>query len=83
MNDIPPDDTEARLRWLEAQAEISYTRMYDAPFGASATAAYNDTKECLHDAIALAQRLGKPADADRLAHRLAHIKGVFRNQFSG
>ncbi len=82
MNQNPPEGTEARLRWLEARAEEAYSRMYDAEFGAPATAHYSNAKEFLHDAIGLAQRLGRPEEADRLALRLAHIKAVFRNQLS-
>ncbi|MGO9546136.1 MAG: hypothetical protein ACLPPF_15250 [Rhodomicrobium sp.] len=81
MNDLLPDETDARLRWLEERAEDAYTRMYDAGFR-GATACYSDAKEFLYDAIALAQRLGKPEEADRLLHRLAHIKAVFRSQFT-
>jgi hypothetical protein len=82
MSDIPPEGTEARLRWLEARAEEAYSRMYDAPFGAPATALYSGAKEYLYDAITLASQLGKPGEADRLTRRLAHIKAVFRSQFS-
>ena len=60
----------------------AYARMYDAEFGTSAAAHYSDAKEFLYDAIGLAQRLGKPEEAERLSHRLAHIKAVFRSQFS-
>ncbi len=81
MTGIPPEDTEARLHWLEAQAEEAYSRMYDAEFGTPAAAHYSDAKEFLYDAIGLAQRLGKRAEADRLSNRLAHIKAVFRSQF--
>jgi hypothetical protein len=81
MNDIPPDETEARLCWLEAQAEDAYTRMYDAGFRGAAVC-YSDAKEFLYDAIGLARRLGKLEEADRLLCRLAHIKAVFRSQFT-
>lgn len=81
MTGIPSEDDETRLRWLEAQAEDAYTRMYDAGFRGAAVC-YSDAKEFLYDAIGLAQRLGKPEEADRLLHRLAHIKAVFRSQFT-
>ncbi len=81
VNDIPPEGTGERLRWLEAQAGEAYARMYDAEFGTPAAAHYSDAKEFLYDAIGLAQRLGKPEEAERLSHRLAHIKAVFRSQF--
>jgi hypothetical protein len=77
-----PDNPEARLRWLEQQAELAYEAMYDAPPGAALAGRYNDVKEFLHDAIALAHRLGYAATAERLSKRLAEIKAVFRSQFS-
>jgi len=82
MGEIPPEGTEARLHWLVAQAEVAYSRMYGAEFGASCTGHYSDAKEFLYDAIGLAQRLGKQEEADGLTRRLAHIKAVFRGQFS-
>jgi gluconate kinase len=80
MSGIPSEDDE-RLRWLEAQAEEAYDRMYDAGFR-GATACYSDAKEFLYDAIGLARQLGKLDEAERLSNRLAHIKAVFRNQFT-
>ncbi len=80
MSGVPSEGTE-RLRWLEAQAEEAYDRMYDAGFG-GATACYSDAKEFLYDAIGLAQRLGKLDEAERLSSRLAHVKAVFRSQFT-
>ncbi|MGO8953785.1 MAG: hypothetical protein ACLPWS_00735 [Rhodomicrobium sp.] len=82
MNEIPLEGTEERLSWLEARAGEAYARMYDSEFGAPAAACYSDAKEFLYDAIGLAQRLGKPEEAERLCCRLAHIKAVFRSQFS-
>jgi hypothetical protein len=79
--DLPPDGGEQRLHWLEAQAEQFYSKMYDAPFG-GVTTLYSDAKEYLYDAIGLARRLGREQDAERLTERLAHIKAVFRSQFS-
>jgi hypothetical protein len=43
---------------------------------------YSDAKEALYDAIGLARRLGKVDVAARLERRLAHIKAVFRSQFT-
>jgi hypothetical protein len=82
MTSIPPDDPGKHLRWLEAQAEKSYSDMYESHSFGAATAHYSDAKEHLHDAIALARRLGNAADEKRLSDRLAHIKAVFRSQFS-
>ncbi len=80
MSGGPSEDAE-RLRWLEAQAEEAYDRMYDAGFSGAA-ACYSDAKEFLYDAIGLAQRLGKLDEAERLSSRLAHVKAVFRSQFT-
>ena len=75
--------TEAqRLAWFEAQAEAAYDKMYDATSSTEAAARYSDAKEAMRDAIGLARRLGQGAVADRLEARLAHIKAVFRSQFS-
>src|SRR6185312_16988923 len=47
-----------RLRLFKAQAEAAYTRMYEARIGSDLAGCYSDAKESLHEAIALAQRLG-------------------------
>jgi hypothetical protein len=78
----PPDDEQARLRWLEQQAELAYEEMYDAPAGSGSAARYSDAKEFLYDAIALAGRLGQVATAERLSRRLDEIKAVYRSQFT-
>jgi hypothetical protein len=63
-------------------AEEAYDRMYEVHTPSDATAAYSDAKEALYDAIGLAQRLGLNDEAERLSNRLAHIKAVFRSQFT-
>ncbi len=80
MDEIPPDGTQARLTWLEAKAEKSYSDMYEAFSAGDATARYSDAKEFLYDAIGLARRLGMENEVQRLSERLAHIKAVFRSQ---
>jgi hypothetical protein len=80
MNERMTD--EVRLLWLEAQAEAAYDKMYDARHSSNATGLYSDAKEALHSAIALARQLGRSAEAERLSARLAHIKAVFRSQFT-
>ena len=82
-NDPTASMTDAqRLAWFEAQAEQAYDRMYDATHSTEAAARYSDAKEAMRDAIGLAHRLGQDATATRLEARLAHIKAVFRSQFS-
>jgi hypothetical protein len=73
---------EERLAFLEAQAETAYDQMYDAMCSTDAAAHYSDAKEALADAIGLARRLRQDAVVTRLEARLAHIKAVFRSQFS-
>ncbi|HLL27490.1 MAG TPA: hypothetical protein VKT73_07545 [Xanthobacteraceae bacterium] len=73
---------KAHLRQLEEFAEAAYDRMYDAGSPSGATALYSDVKEALADAIGLARRLGLAVDVKRLEERLAHIKAVFRSQFT-
>jgi len=73
---------EQRLARLETQAEAAYDKMYDARHSSNAAALYSDAKEALYEAIGLARRLGQDAVASRLEARLAHIKAVFRSQFT-
>lgn len=70
------------LRALETMAEDAYDRMYDARSRTAAAACYSDAKEALFDAVAFARELGNEAAVKRLQARLAHIKGVYRSQFS-
>ncbi|HEY7669398.1 MAG TPA: hypothetical protein VH852_02060 [Hyphomicrobium sp.] len=71
-----------RLAFFEQQAEEAYSRMYDAVSASGATAPYSDAKEALYSAIGIARRLGDEECVKRLEARLAHIKAVFRSQFS-
>ena len=86
MADVVPNPFEKavteRLRRLEAFAEAAYDRMYDATQSRDASTHYSDAKEAFYDAIGLAQRLGRTEDVERLEARLAHIKAVFRSQFT-
>jgi len=72
-----PDDP--RLKELEALAEAAYDEMYDSLYP---TGCYSRAKEAFYDAIALAARLGRQKDVERLERRLQHVKHVFRNQFA-
>ncbi len=83
MDEKSGDGEERRLRLLEDMAEKAYSDMYDASSSSGAAALYSDAKESLYDAIGLARRLGRDGDAEKLEKRLAHIKAVFRGQFSG
>ncbi len=82
------DETERKsqleqLDRLKAMGEKAYDDMYEAPhFPSGATACYSDAKECFYDAIGLARRLGMEEEVSALEKRLAHIKAVFRGQFT-
>ena len=81
------DDAERKtqlehLEHLKALGEKYYDDMYEAHSSSGATACYSDAKECFRDAIAEARRLGLEAEAIALEARLAHIKAVFRSQFT-
>ncbi|OGP84600.1 MAG: hypothetical protein A2Z08_05955 [Deltaproteobacteria bacterium RBG_16_54_11] len=67
-----------RMKELEAMAEAEYDEMYESSYP---TGAYSDTKEAFYDAIAFAEKIGLPDEAQRLRKRLQHVKDVFRHQF--
>jgi hypothetical protein len=71
-----------QLANLKAMGEKAYDDMYEAHSSSSATASYSDAKECYYDAIGLARRLGLKEEVEALERRLAHIKAVFRSQFT-
>ncbi len=81
------DDTERQamleqLEHLKAMGEKAYDDMYEAHSSSGANVCYSDAKECFWDAIGLAERLGLKEEAEALEKRLAHIKAVFRSQFT-
>jgi hypothetical protein len=71
-----------QLAHLKAMGEKAYDDMYEAHSPSSATACYSDAKERYYDAIGLANRLGLKEESEALSARLAHIKAVFRGQFT-
>jgi hypothetical protein len=75
-------DDVSFLRDLEAKAEAAYDAMYEAHSPSGAGVCYSDAKEFFYDAIGLARRMGREADLARLEARLAHVKAVFRSQFT-
>ncbi len=80
---FPPGmSAEHRLRHLEAVAEQAYDEMYDARNSSHVSACYSDAKDALRHAIELARQLGMATESERLEKRLAHIKAVFRSQFT-
>jgi hypothetical protein len=71
-----------RLALLEGQAEQAYDAMYEAHSPSHAAACYSDAKEALYGAITIAEELRAEDTRKRLENRLAHIKAVFRSQFT-
>lgn len=63
-------------------AEEAYDRLYEVHSSSEATACYSDAKEALFDAIGLARQLELADEMEAIETRLAHIKAVFRSQFS-
>jgi len=81
------DETERetqlkQLEHLKAMGEKAYDDMYEAYPPSAATDFYSDAKERFYDAIGLARRLGLTEEVEALEKRLAHIKAVFRSQFT-
>ncbi len=75
-------DDLASMRALEVLAERAYDQMYEAHNQSGAAACYSEAKECFREAIAVARRIGAVGEAVRLEARLAHVKAVFRSQFT-
>ncbi|HVN93347.1 MAG TPA: hypothetical protein VMT38_06615 [Terracidiphilus sp.] len=71
-----------QLAHLRAMGEKAYDDMYEEHSSSGASACYSDAKECFYDAIGLARRLGLTEEVEALEKRLAHIKAVFRSQFT-
>jgi hypothetical protein len=69
-----------RLRKLTALGEKYYDQMYES--GRGANGCYSSAKDAFYDAIGLANELGMKEEAEALSKRLAHIKAVFRSQFT-
>jgi len=75
-------EDEKLLDHFKAQAEAAYDAMYEAHSSSGASACYSDAKEFFREAIIVARRLGDEEEADRILVRLAHVKAVFRSQFT-
>jgi hypothetical protein len=70
----------SRLRQLVVLGEKYYDQMYES--GRGANRCYSNAKDAFYDAIGLSNELGMKEYADALSKRLAHIKAVFRSQFT-
>jgi hypothetical protein len=73
------DASHERLRDLEKLGETYYDAMYDSRYPSGE---YANAKDAFRDAIVLARELGETEHVKRLEARLAHIKAVFRSQFT-
>jgi hypothetical protein len=84
--EMSPEERENKLRQLEIcqqAGEQAYDDMYEkAHHPSDATAYFSDAKESFHTAIELARELGLEQEIEKLEKRLAHIKAIFRSQFS-
>ena len=67
---------------LEAKAEAAYEAMYEAGDLRAAGVCFSEAKELFRDAIEVASSVGATVKIARLEARLAHLKAVFRSQFS-
>jgi len=74
-----PMTDEERLAWLKSQGEKFYDMMYDSR---NPGHEYRETKEFFEEAVSLARRMGREAEAAELEKRFEHIKAVFRSQFN-
>jgi hypothetical protein len=68
------------MRKCKALGEKYYDQMYETRIGASGL--YSSAKDAFLDAISAANGLGLKEEARALEDRLAHVKAVFRSQFS-
>jgi hypothetical protein len=76
------DYLSRRLEYFKQLGEKAYSDMYDVISPSAATASYSDAKEAFYSAISTARDLELAGEQQRLQERLAHIKAVFRSQFS-
>jgi hypothetical protein len=73
------DERYEHLSALEKLGERYYDAMYDTRYPAGE---YANAKDAFGDAIVLARALGETEIEKRLEARLAHIKAVYRSQFT-
>jgi hypothetical protein len=63
--------------------EDSYDQLYEPRTHTNPAGHYSDAKDFFSEAIGLAGELGLNDQAQALSERLAHIRAVYRSQFSG
>jgi hypothetical protein len=83
---MSPEQRESKLRSLrdhKSAGEQAYDDMYEKAHSPSdASMFYSEAKESFHSAIGLARELGLEQEVEEIEKRLAHIKAVFRSQFT-
>jgi hypothetical protein len=82
MNEEARNAKLASLTHCKTMGEQAFDEMYDAHSFRDAAECYRDAKDFFYEAISLAGQLGLTEEAETLTQRLAHIKTVFRSQFS-
>jgi hypothetical protein len=76
-------DKLERLRQCIKLGEDAYDQLYEPQTHNNPAGHYSDAKDFFGEAIGLANTLGLNEQAQELSERLAHIKAVYRSQFSG
>lgn len=84
--EMSPQEREGKLYKLrehKSAGEQAYDDMYEKAHSSSeATMFYSEAKESFYSAIGLARELGLEQEVEEIEKRLAHIKAVFRSQFT-
>lgn len=75
-------EDEELLAYLKKKAEAAYDAMYEAHSPRDANDCYRDAKDWFYEAISVASRMGDAEETARIEARLAHVKAVFRSQFT-
>ncbi|MGE5321740.1 MAG: hypothetical protein ACM3SW_02685, partial [Actinomycetota bacterium] len=76
------DYLRRRLEYFKVLGEKAYSDMYDVISPSAANGYYSDAKEAFYSAISTARDLELATEKGALEKRLAHIKAVFRSQFT-
>lgn len=84
--EMSPEQRESKLcslREHKSAGEQAYDDMFEKAHSSSdATIFYSEAKESFYSAIGLARELGLEQEVEEIEKRLAHIKAVFRSQFT-
>lgn len=78
----PAPATQVSLARYVAQADEARRRMLDARSGTAAAADYNEVKESLAEAIALARQMELPEAVEELERQRERTRTLFRSRFA-